>query len=205
MFGDILKRIREEHNLSQKALSEKINVSQQTVGSWETNRTSPSPEMIKSIAEYFEISTDVLIGNIVKSKKPLVKREVLRIPVYGRVAAGVPIQAVEDIIDYEEAWKDEFSDGEYIALQIKGNSMEPKFSTGDVVLVRLQPDVDSGQIAVVIINGDEATVKRLIKHSNGIALVSTNPEYEPMYFSNKQIEDLPVTVLGRVVELRAKF
>lgn len=205
MFGDILKKIRKKNNLSQKALSEKINVSQQTVGSWETNRTSPSPEMIKTIAELFDISTDVLLGSIVKQKETTPKHKVVKIPVYGMVAAGAPILTVEDILDHIEVAEEDLIDGEFIALQVKGDSMIPDIKNNDIVLVRRQPDIDSGQVAIVIINGDEATVKKVIKHREGIQLIATNPEYEPKFFANREIEDLPVTVYGRVVELRRKF
>lgn len=205
MFGDVLKKIREKNNLSQRALAEKINVSQQTVGSWETNRTSPSPEMIKKIAELFNISTDVLLGSVVKQKETTPKHRIIKMPVYGMVAAGAPILTVEDILDYIDIDEEDISDGEFRALRVKGDSMIPDIKSGDIVVVRRQPDIESGQIAVVIINGDEATVKKVIKHKDGIQLVATNPEYMPMFFSNKEIEDLPVSIFGRVVELRRKF
>ncbi|MFA5659556.1 MAG: S24 family peptidase [Oscillospiraceae bacterium] len=90
-------------------------------------------------------------------------------------------------------------------MLVKGDSMIPDIKSGDIVVVRRQPDIESGQVAVVIINGDEATVKKVIKHKDGIQLVATNPEYMPMFFSNKEIEDLPVSIFGRVMELRRKF
>lgn len=83
--------------------------------------------------------------------------------------------------------------------------MEPKFSEGDVVIVRRQSDCETGQIAVIIVNGCDATVKRIKKRPEGIMLIPTNPDYEPMFYSNEQIATLPVTIVGKVVELRAKF
>ena len=83
--------------------------------------------------------------------------------------------------------------------------MEPKFSEGDVVIVRKQPDVNSGDIAVVLVNGDDATIKKIKKRPEGVMLIPSNPNYEPMFYSNQEIEELPVVVLGKVVELRAKF
>ena len=102
-------------------------------------------------------------------------------------------------------YNDGASDGEYFGLQIKGHSMEPKISDGDIVIVRRQPDVDSGDIAVVLVNGDDATVKKVKKSPQGVTLIPSNPAYEPMYYTNAEIESLPVQILGRVVELRAKF
>lgn len=128
-----------------------------------------------------------------------------RIPVYGRVAAGIPIDAITDIEDYEEITDEMARQGEYAALKIKGNSMLPRFADGDVVIVRLQSDVNTGDIAIVLINGDEATCKKIKKTPEGVMLISTNPEYEPLFFSNKEIEEKPVRIWGKVVELRAKF
>lgn len=134
------------------------------------------------------------------------KKQALRIPVLGYVAAGIPIEAIEDIIDYEELDPKEYRDGaEYFGLQIKGASMEPRFTDGDVVIVRKQPDVDSGQIGIVCINGDHATCKKIKKTPEGVMLISTNPAYEPIFYSNEEIASIPITILGRVVELRAKF
>ena len=95
--------------------------------------------------------------------------------------------------------------GEFFGLQIHGNSMEPKFSEGDVVIVRKQEDAESGDIVIATVNGTDATCKRLRKYRDGIELISTNPSYEPMFFSAEEIEQKPVRIIGRVVELRAKF
>ena len=135
-----------------------------------------------------------------------IKPQGVRIPVLGNVAAGIPLEAIEDIIDYEEIPEQMARDGfEYFALQIKGNSMLPRFTPGDVVIVRLQDDVDNGDIAIVMVNGDEATCKKIKKTPEGVMLISTNPDYEPMFYSNQEIADLPVRIWGKVVELRAKF
>ncbi len=83
--------------------------------------------------------------------------------------------------------------------------MEPRMVNGDVVIVRLQPDACDGETAIVMVNGDEATCKKIKKTPEGIMLISTNPAYEPMFYSNKQIEELPIRILGKVVELRAKY
>lgn len=129
----------------------------------------------------------------------------VKIPVLGTVAAGIPIEAVEDILDYEEIEPELAATGEFFALQIKGDSMEPRMQSGDVVIVRQQPDVESGDVAVVLINGDEATVKKLLKQSGGIVLQAFNPAYDPMFFSPQDIEEKPVRVIGKVIELRGKF
>lgn len=129
----------------------------------------------------------------------------IKIPVLGRVAAGIPIEAIEEIIDTEEISEDLAKTGEFFCLQIHGDSMEPRFTEGDVVIVRRQDDAESGDIVIATVNGDEATCKRLRKFRDGIELVSTNLSYKPMFFTNKEILEKPVKILGKVVELRAKF
>lgn len=84
--------------------------------------------------------------------------------------------------------------------------MEPRFNEGDVVIVRKQSDVDSGAIAIVRVNGDEATMKIVKKSPEGITLIATNPDvFLPQFYSNEQIENTPVEIIGKVIELRAKF
>ena len=122
-------------------------------------------ETLNKIASYFGVSVDYLLGNeSVSDGPPAPSRPGSKwIPVLGKVAAGTPIEAVEDILDYEEIDAKTAASGEHFALQIKGQSMEPRIKDGDVVIVRRQDDCDSGDIAVVLVNGDEATVKRIKK------------------------------------------
>lgn len=133
------------------------------------------------------------------------KSKGVRIPVLGRVAAGVPIEAIEEIIDYEEISQKMAATGDFFGLRIQGQSMEPKISEGDVVIVRKQDDCDTGDVAVVMINNCDATVKRIKKVDNSLMLVATNPAYDPMLFSPAEVKKLPVKIIGKVVELRAKF
>lgn len=134
----------------------------------------------------------------------------IRIPVYGCIAAGIPLEEIEDIDDWEEINYPNARRGEYIALRIKGDSMEPRICEGDVIIIHLQPTVDNGELAAVRVNdhytdGVCATCKKVrFTPDGGIMLISTNPAYEPMYFSKKQIRDEGVEIIGKVVELRAK-
>ena len=129
------------------------------------------------------------------------------IPVYGRVAAGEPIQANQDnVIGFEKISKAMARRGDYYALQIKGDSMEPMICNGDTVIVREQPDAENGEIVVATINGDDATCKKLYKlPGGGIQLHSINQSYEPFTFDENDVESIPVRVLGKVVELRRRF
>lgn len=202
-----IKQLREKAGKQQKELAIDLGVSQPTVSDWESGRKIPSAKSTSKLADYFQVPIDYLLGReSVPEGPPAPSRPGSKwIPVLGKVAAGTPIEAVEDILDYEEIDAQTAASGEYFALQIKGQSMEPKISDGDVVIVRKQDDCDSGDTAVVLVNGDEATVKRIKKEPGGIMLIPSNPAYEPKFYSNEEIESLPIKIVGKVVELRAKF
>lgn len=195
-----LKELRTERGLYQKDVAEYLKIDRTTYVKYESGVSEPNHEMLCKIADFFNVTVDYLLGNETAGKKKGIK-----IPVYGTVAAGVPIEAITDIEDYEEIDEDMARNGDHIALKIKGDSMEPRMVNGDVVIVRLQPDACDGETAIVMVNGDEATCKKIKKTPEGIMLISTNPAYEPMFYSNKQIEELPIRILGKVVELRAKY
>ena len=150
------------------------------------------------------IYTLALLGSPSKSAKVTHRKGVV-INVYGRVAAGIPLEMIEDIIDTEEIPEELAKTGSFFGLQIHGDSMEPKMSDGDIVIVRQQDDAETGDTVIATVNGTDATCKRLKKYRDGIELIATNPSYEPMFFSNEEIESKPVRIIGRVVELRAKF
>lgn len=202
MFSNIIKDLRKKEKYTQAELAAKLSVNQTTVSCWETGKATPPPEMLMTLAQFFGVTVDYLMGNA--PAKPEKKKGV-QIPVLGDVRAGYPMEAVENIIDYEEIDEETARRGEFFALRIKGDSMEPKFSEGDVVIVRKQQTADSGDIVVALVNGDSATIKKLKRHQNGITLVPSNAAYEPMYYSNEEIMELPINILGKVVELRAKF
>lgn len=202
MFSNIIKDLRKKEKYTQAELAAKLSVNQTTVSCWETGKATPPPEMLMTLAQFFGVTVDYLMGNA--PAKPEKKKGV-QIPVLGEVRAGYPMEAVENIIDYEEIDEETARRGEFFALRIKGDSMEPKFSEGDVVIVRKQQTADSGDIVVALVNGDSATIKKLKRHQNGITLVPSNAAYEPMYYSNEEIMELPINILGKVVELRAKF
>lgn len=208
--GDRIKEIRNKLGLSQVDFADKIGVSKQTLYKYENNVITNIPsDKIEAVSEVGNVSPAYLMGwdsnvgpiiNGTKHKKPGTTINVL-----GRVAAGVPLEAIEDIIDTEEIDEDLASTGEFFGLRIHGDSMEPKMSEGDVVVVRQQDDAESGDIVIAMINGCDATCKRLKKYANGIMLISSNPKYEPMVFTNEDIQEKPIRIIGRVMELRAKF
>lgn len=192
-----IKRLRKQKGLTQLELADLLNVHQTAVSQWEQDRTNPDIETYKKMASIFDVSLDLLLGN----------RELkgVKIPVLGRVQAGIPIEAVTEIIDYEEITPELAATGEFFCLQIQGDSMEPRFVAGDVVVVKRISDIESGDIAVILVNGNDATVKRVKKANDGLILIPNNTSYEPMFYSNEDILKLPVEILGKVIELRGKF
>ncbi len=188
----------------QKEIAADLGISPTTFNTWCVGKIMPRMGKVQAIADYFGIGKSDLIddkSNLYGKKT----RKGIVINVLGQVAAGIPIEAIEDIIDTEEITEEMAKTGNFFGLKIRGDSMEPRMCEGDVVIVRQQNDAESGDIVIATVNGDTATCKRLRKYRDGIELVSNNPSYEPMFFSNKEIENKPVKIIGKVVELRGKF
>lgn len=208
-FRTRLKQLRNEKKINQRELANFLKVAPSTISMYESGQREPNFEVLESLADFFNVDLNYLLGKSDKTTKLMLENEQksqgLKIPVLGTVAAGIPISAVEDILDYEEVPQSWESQGEFFALKIKGDSMEPKIDDGDVVIVRQQSDANSGDTVIALVNGDDATCKKLQKTENGIMLVSTNPNYLPMFYSNEEILTKPVVILGKVVELRSKF
>ena len=202
-----LKRLREEKEMTQAELGKALEISPSAIGMYEQGRRTPDIPTLKKIASYFNVSLDYLLGNSpAKAAQQQSAGRGVRIPVRGRVVAGIPLDAIEEIIDYEEIPKSMAATGEFFALQVKGDSMLPTLKDGDVVIVKKQPTVDSGDIAIILVNGNEATVKEVKESPGGITLIGHNVAvYTPQFYSNEEIKSLPVQVLGKVVEMRRKF
>lgn len=199
-----LKTLRLQKGLTQAELANMLGIVQSTLSGWETGKFEIDNASLLKLSDIFGVSTDLILRNATSFDAPK-STGGKWIPVLGTIAAGIPVEAIEDITGWEEINPNMANTGEFFALRVKGQSMEPKFSEGDIVIVKHQPDVDTGDVAVVIINGEDATLKKIKKSPEGIMLIPSNRAFEPKYFTNKEIETLPVTILGKVVELRAKF
>ncbi len=203
-MADRIKERRLQMAYTQEELAQKLGLQKSAIAKYENGRVENiKRSVIAEMANVLECSPSYLMGWDEASPKSHKKGIVIN--VLGRVAAGIPLEAIEDIIDTEEISEEMAKTGEFFGLQIDGDSMEPRMQKGDVVIVRKQDDAESGDIVIAMVNGDDATCKRLKKYQEGIALISTNPAYDPIYFSNKEIEEKPVRIIGKVVELRAKF
>lgn len=194
----IIKELRVKKGLTQSQLAGLCEVHQTAVSQWEKGRTDPDIGSLKILSRIFGVPVDTIMGLSSGGNKVV-------IPVLGYVRAGMPIEAVEEILDYEEISPQLAATGDFFALKITGNSMEPRICENDVVIVRKQNDVDSGDIAVVLVNSMDATVKKVIKKGTSISLVPFNPNYDVMIYTAEEVSQLPVTIIGKVVELRGKF
>ena len=126
-------------------------------------------------------------------------------PVPGRIPAGIPIEAIEEIEDWEDfPVSDTVQGRQYFGLKIRGDSMEPEYRDGDTIIIQQQERCNSGDDCAVMVNGDDATFKRVRLHDNGLTLQPLNSKYEPRYFSAQEVQSLPVRILGIVVEIRRK-
>lgn len=200
IFTKNLNRYIDETNKTQAEIAASIGVSAQTFNTWVKGIAIPRMGKIQKLADYFHINKSDLIDDI--AGDPTTPPN--RIKVYGSVPAGVPIEAIEDIVDWEDIPLDWLSGGrEYLGLRVKGKSMEPKYLEGDTIIVLRQDDCESGQDAVVYVNGYDATLKKVIKQQFGIVLQPLNPDFEPMFYDYGDESD-PIRILGVVVEIRRK-
>ena len=195
---DKILELSKECGVTQTALAKKIGRGSHYFHDLAAGKTTLGDERLQIIADALNTTVEYLTD-----QTDVKERKVVKIKVYGTIAAGIPIDAIEDVVDEEEIPAAMARDGEYLGLKIKGDSMEPLIHNGATAIIRKQPDCESGQIAAVYINGDEATLKRVFKRSNGITLVPENPEYAPMSFSSG--ENCPVAILGVLKEIRMKF
>lgn len=204
MFSERLKALRAKAGISQAEIARKIYISQPAYAKYELGTSTPNPETLAAIASILDCSVDYLLGKAPKASNA----GYIRIPVLGSVPAGIPLEAIEDIIDYEEIPQSLLSGGkEYFALEVKGDSMWPDYLPGDVVIVRKQPVCNSGDDCIVYVNGYDATLKqvRLNEADHSLTIVPRNQSYPPRTYTQEEIQTLPVTIAGVIVELRRKI
>lgn len=212
MDGKFLKQLRKEKHISQVQLASMLGVTQAAVSRWERDGISPGTDNITKLSALLGVSVD----EILKGERATPVKEVLyvpsdrskrfiRVPILGRIPAGIPIEAIEDVEDWEDFPVDDTVQGRrYFGLKIKGDSMEPEYRDGDVIIIQQQEECHSGDDCAVMVNGDDATFKRVRLHESGLTLQPLNNRYEPQYYSAQQVQSLPVRILGVVVEIRRK-
>lgn len=195
MLGKRIQEVRKNNHLTLKEFGKLFNLGESTISLYESGKRTPDFQTLTKISNHFGVSTDYLLGNTTNTA--------LRIPVLGVIPAGIPIEAIEDIIDYEEVPESWGQGGnEYFALKIKGDSMLPEYRAGDVIIFKKQNVCDNNEDCAVLINGNDATFKRVERLDEGIILKPLNPAYESKFYSNAEIERLPIRIIGVFRELR---
>jgi len=213
-----IKRIRESRGMSQDELARLVGFkSRSSINKIELGVNDITQSKLVAIANALHTTPAALMGNDAQVEPPqlppslpitkLSSEYCYRIPLLGRVAAGEPIYADDRIEGYEfieERYKDDGFD--YFALRIVGRSMEPTIMDGDTVIVRQQSTVENGQIAIVLIDGEDATAKEVKEGPEGITLIGHNTSvYTPHHYTPREVMELPVRIIGKVVEVRRKF
>lgn len=187
ILGDRLRIARERKNLKQTQVKERTGINNKTLSGWENGLSEPDSESLKILANLYEVSTDWLLGRTDNPKpfspETFTKDDFVYLPVLGRIKAGYNLIAEQNIIGYSPVPKNEVKDGEYFFLEVTGDSMiEEGIREGSRVLVRKQNYVENGKIAVVLVNGDEATLKRVYYQNDGknVILQAANPRIPPV-------------------------
>ena len=209
---EIFQRLLDEKGITAYKVAKETGISTATLSSWKKGRYTPKKEKLQKIADYFGVRLEYLTGaSPYRTDKELLANTTTktvaasRIPVLGTVPCGIPVEAVQEILDWEEVKEAENYDGKLFALRAKGDSMAPRISEGDILVVHQQPDAESNELIIALVNGDEATCKELKKREDGIVLVPWNTiGHEPQFYSWKEIEQLPVRIIGKVLEIRSK-
>ena len=198
-----IKKLRTEFGINQTELGNKIGLSARAIGFYESSDRDIPTSKLQKIADYFNVSTDYVLGRSSTSQKD---DEVMQIPLLGKIQAGVPTEMFLDIIDYIDIPADMArGNKELFALKTKGKSMEPNFIEGDILIFEKTEDCENGQFCAVAVNGDDATFKKVTKTDAGIMLQPLNPAFETKFYTNEQITSLPVTIIGVLKQIRRNF
>lgn len=220
-FANRLKKALEYNNLKPVDLANITGINKSLISNYLSGNFKAKQDKVNLIAETLDVSEGWLMGydvdmdrdwlpddnelNIDNAYYIETNVKTAKIPLLGKVPAGIPIEAIEDILGYEEIPYNLAKRGKYFALKIDGDSMFPDYKTGDVIIVKQQPDCESGDDCVVMVNGDDATFKRVIKQENSIILKPLNNIYEPYYFNENEIITKPVRIIGIAIEVRRKL
>ena len=227
LLGEIIKQYRKEHDMSLQDFANLIGTSRSYIHMLEKNVNpstnkpiSPSIETLKLLANAMHMDLEFLLKQLNNEQsiyldeneyKKQFEESTTSSPssavvfIYGTIPAGIPMECIEDVIDTEEIPIDMLKGGkQYFGLKVKGDSMEPEYLDGDTLILLKQEDCESGDDCVVMINGFDGTFKRVFKNEQGIVLQPLNNKYSPMVYSNEDIQNLPVRILGVVEEIRRK-
>lgn len=202
-FSKNLRYLREKNNVEQIQLANHLGRKSGTsVSEWEAGRYTPKAGTLNEIAKYFRVTmTDLMEKDLSSTVTNLIPfSNIIKIPILGEIACGDPIIAEENIEGYREEISELLPSGRLFYLKTKGNSMTPTIPENSYVLIREQPEVEEGQIAAVLVNGNtEATLKRVKHQGNMVMLVADNSDYPPYIIT----EDNPARILGKAMKFSA--
>ena len=201
-----IRHYMEQNNRTRNEMCEALGVKYTTFTDWVNAKTYPRIDRIEQLAAYFGIEkSDLLEERLPAGAIPYQKRPTQPIPIVGVVSCGTPLLAEDNIEGYYETSLQDITTGEtYFWLRARGDSMiNVGIHEDDLLLIRQQNDVDSGDIAVVSINGDDATLKRIIKKENALILQPENPAYDTKIFVGEEMAS--VHIRGRLMKLEKRF
>lgn len=196
-----LKTARMLRNLTQREVANMMGVNRSTYTRYESGEVQPDNDKLRKLSTIFGVSIDYLLGQKVDGDG----LENHLIPLLGTVPAGVPIEAIEDVEEYIDMYPRFVKHGELFALRVQGDSMEPDIRDGDIAIIEKQEFIENGGIAVICVNGQDATLKKVKLLETGLMLIPSNPAYDPVFFDAGQIATLPVTIIGKVIEIRRRL
>lgn len=209
-IGSKIKEFRISKNITQEELGAYFKTTSQTISRYENGERRAGNDMLFLLADYFNVSINDFFPPLSFDNAELtnINSNVVKIPVYGTIKAGIPIESQTDIIDYVEIPKDWIKGGKsFYGLKISGDSMFPKYSENDIVIFEQNDDVElyNGKDVAVMINGTESTFKKILVNEQGIVLQPYNMVYDIMMFNKEQVEQLPIRVVGIAREKRTKI
>lgn len=204
-----LKELRLKKNITQEELAEELNMTQQQIARYENGQRYFKQDLLFKLANYFNVSiNDFFPPTTFDNGIQVDLTDTIKIPVFGIIKAGIPIESQTDIIDYVEIPKSWTNGGkQFYGLKISGDSMFPKYQEDDIVIFEKNDDKElyNGKDVAVMINGTESTFKKILVNDHGIVLQPYNTAYEIMMFNKVQVEKLPIRVVGIAREKRTKI
>lgn len=201
-FGIKLRDARKEKKMTQQELADRLSISKSMISRYEAEKNEPDIETMKSISQILEKPIEFFVPDSFVEDMRHVGGNTAYIPVIGEIACGSPIMAVQNVERYKEVLKDGLPEGELFYLVARGSSMEPRIFDGDDVLIRVQPDVEDGQIAAVQVDNDSrATLKKIQHAGNNVLLVPLNPVYPTIILN----EENPGRIIGRAIRIEGNL
>lgn len=217
-FGLRLRNLRQSKDMSQNELAKRLNLASSSVARYESGERKPDTDRLVDIANLFNVTTDYLLC---KTDSPYLyaedltsavrlspdsKQKAIRVPTLGYIRGGEPMVTDDNFLGYEEmVVPSTTSADDFIGLKVEGDSMMPIIPEGSIVIIKLQPSCENNDICAVRVNGDSVTVKRVKRLPDGMYLIPENTSYSPKFYTAEEVNNVPIEIIGKVIEMRTKF